>query len=103
MDGKINIKRFSKYFSLCYPVGFVVITGFVLYYFPFHFIPDFLHVKSYSKIYELFSLIITSLSTLIGIYASVSLVAYAIFKEKSGIDFHKSLLINKANSIYISF
>jgi len=103
MDRKYNIKPLNKYIPVLYPVVLVTISSFALYYFPIHFIPDLLHLKNYSKIYELFSLIINSLSTLIGIYVSVSLVAYAVFKEKSGIDFHKSISLNSTNSIYISF
>ena len=70
----------------------VVGGGLQFYYFPLRFVPDFFEIKYYTKIYELFNLIISSLVSLIGIYISVSLVAYEFFKQKSGVDFHKSFL-----------
>lgn len=100
---KITRNNFKQYISIIYPVVLIFIIGLALYHFPFHFVPDYLKLKNYSKLYELFNLIITSLTSLIGIYVSVSLVAHAIFKEKSGLDFHKSFLINSINSLYISY
>lgn len=75
----------------------------MLYSFPYSIIPDIANIRNYPKIYELFNLIITSLVSLVGIYISVSLVAYEFFKQRSGIDFHKSFLINRINAYYISF
>lgn len=99
-----SIKKFFKKYAFIGNPFFVVIGGgFLLYYFPFPFVPDFFHITEYSKIYELFNLIISSLVSLIGIYISVSLVAYEFFKQKSGIDLHKSFLINRLNAYYISF
>jgi hypothetical protein len=37
-----------------------------------------------------------------GVYVSVSLVAYEFFKQKSGIDFNKSLLLKGRNAYFIS-
>ena len=93
----------NKYNFIYYPFFFVVGGGFLFFYFPIHFAPDIFKIKQYLKIYELISTIITCLVSLIGIYISVSLVAYEFFKQKSGIDFHKSFLVNRVNSYYISF
>lgn len=92
-----------KYGFIFFP--FIIIFGLstVIYKWPYEPFSDFLNIHSYSKIYELFNLIISSLVSLIGIYISVSLVAHEYFKQKSGIDFHKSFLINNANAYYISF
>ena len=99
-----TIKKFHKQYTfISYPLLVVFGGGFLFYYFPFPFAPDFFHIKEYSKTYELFNLIISSLVSLIGIYISVSLVAYEFFKQKSGIDFHKSFLVNRLNAYYISF
>jgi hypothetical protein len=92
-----------KYGALLCPFLLIFGTGFLFYYFPYKVIPDYANIKDYSKIYELFNLIITSLVSLVGIYISVSLVAYEFFKQKSGIDFHKSFLVNTFNSYYVSF
>ncbi len=92
---------FSQYAFIINPLLVVGGGGFLFYYFPF--VPDFFHIKEYSKTYELFNLIISSLVSLIGIYISVSLVAYEFFKQKSGIDFHKSFLVNRLNAYYISY
>jgi hypothetical protein len=78
-------------------------TAPVLYYFPFHFIPDYWGLASYTKTYELLSLIISSLTSLIGIYITVTLVAYEFFRQKSGIELHKSLLLNQSSSIFTAF
>jgi len=95
--------NFKKVSFIYYPILFIVGGGFLFYYFPFPFVPDYFHIKEYLKIYELFNLIVSSLVSLIGIYITVSLVAYEFFKQKSGIDFHKSFLINRLNAYYISF
>lgn len=100
----IPIKQFFKTKAfIYYPLLLVFGGGLFLYYFPIPFFPDFFRIKEYSKIYELFNLIISSLVSLIGIYITVSLVAYEFFKQKSGIDFQKSFLINMPNAYYISF
>lgn len=96
-------KIIQQYDFISYPFGVVTGGWFLFYYFPLPFVPDCFHIKEYSKIYELFSLIISSLVSLIGIYVSVTLVAYEFFKQKSGIDFHKSLLVNRLSAFYISF
>lgn len=93
---------FRKFDYIIYPLIFVLGGCLFLYNFPFPFIPDFFNIKNYPKIYELFNLIISSLVSLIGIYITVSLVAYEFFKQKSGIDFQKSFLVNRLNAYYIS-
>jgi hypothetical protein len=95
-----SIKKYGFIF-----IPFLLIFGpaAIIYKWPFAPFPDYLNIHGYSKIYELFNLIISSLVSLIGIYITVSLVAYEYFKQKSGIDFHKSFLINNANAYYISF
>ena len=90
---------FNKYLS---PILFVIAGGILFYFCPLPFVPDYLNIKDYPKINELFHLIITSLVSLIGIYISVSLVVYEFFKQKSGINFHKSFLINRLHSLFIS-
>lgn len=98
------IKDFVKKVDfIVYPLIIVSGGSFLFFYFPFSFVADYLDIKNYSKIYELFSLIISSLVSLIGIYITVSLVAYEFFKQKSGIDFQKSFLVNRLNAYYISF
>jgi len=92
-----------QYGFVTYPFLTVLGGGFLFYFFPFHFFPDFIDIKNYPKIYELFSLIISSLVSLISIYITVSIVAYEFFKQKSGIDFHKSFLINRISAYFISF
>jgi len=81
----------------------VFAIGIMIYVLPIGIFPDYLNLREYSKIYELFNLIISSLTSLIGIYITVSLVAYEFFKQKSGIDFQKSLLVNRTNPLFISF
>ena len=87
---------------IIYPLIAISFGGLLFYYLP-KFIPDYLGISNYSKIYELFNLIISALVSLIGIYVTVSLVAYELFKQKSGIDFHKSFLQNTTNAYFISF
>jgi len=100
----LHLKSFlRRYGSIVYPFLLVFGVGFVCYFFPYRLIPDYANITGYTRIYELFTLIISSLVSLIGIYISVSLVAYEFFKQKSGVDFHKSLLVNKVNALYISF
>lgn len=93
----------NKYTFSILPAVVVFAIGIGIYFNPFSIFPDCFDIKHYSKTYELFSLIISSLTSLIGIYITVSLVAYEFFKQKSGIDFQKSFLINKTNAIFISF
>lgn len=81
----------------------VFAIGLIIYILPIALFPDYLNLREYSKIYELFNLIISSLTSLIGIYITVSLVAYEFFKQKSGIDFQKSFLVNRTNALFISF
>lgn len=92
----------QKYKFILFPLITVLLGGILFYYCP-KFIPDYLDIANYSKIYELFNLIISSLVSIIGIYVTVSLVAYEFFKQKSGIDFHKSFLINSLSAYFISF
>lgn len=92
----------SKYGYIVYPFLVIFLFGLVLYYFPFQIIPDYLKISSYKKIYETFNLIISSLVSLIGVYITVSLVAYEFFKQKSGIDFSKSLLQKGPNAYFIA-
>lgn len=87
---------------IIYPIILVTGVGLLINSMP-GLIPDYFNLKNYSKIYELFNLIISSLMSLIGIYITVSLVAYEFFKQKSGIDFHKSFMINPINALFISF
>lgn len=94
---------FRDFDYITFPILVVVGGWFLLFYFPHPFIPDLLNLKEYGKIHELFSLIINSLVSLIGIYITVSLVAYEFFKQKSGIDFQKSFLVNRRNAYFISF
>ncbi|SHG11370.1 hypothetical protein SAMN05443549_10292 [Flavobacterium fluvii] len=94
-----NILNFK---FIIYPIFIIFIGGFVYYNAP-PFIPDYLSIENYTKIYELFNLIISSLVSFIGIYITVSLVAYEFFKQKSGVDFQKSFLINPLSAYYISF
>lgn len=96
-------KNMNKYTFTILPAVVVFAVGIGIYLMPLCIFPDFFDLKHYSKIYELFSLIISCLTSLIGIYITVSLVAYEFFKQKSGIDFQKSFLINKTNAIFISF
>lgn len=101
--GEAFKKAINKYTFSILPAMVVFAVGICIYLIPFSILPDFFDLKHYSKTYELFSLIISSLTSLIGIYITVSLVAYEFFKQKSGIDFQKSFLINKTNAIFISF
>lgn len=104
MNKILNIKHFIKNIDfIIYPLIIVFGSSFLFYCFPFSFVTDYFDIRHYSKIYELFSLIISSLVSLIGIYITVSLVAYEFFKQKSGIDFQKSFLVNRLNAYYISF
>ncbi|MBK0382872.1 hypothetical protein I5M32_07855 [Pedobacter sp. SD-b] len=95
-------QKISKYGYIIYPFLVIFLFGFVLYYFPFQVIPDYLKISSYTKIYETFNLIISSLVSLIGVYITVSLVAYEFFKQKSGIDFSKSLIQKGPNAYFIA-
>jgi len=95
-------QKISKYGYIIYPFLVIFLFGFVLYYFPFQIIPDYLKISIYTKIYETFNLIISSLVSLIGVYITVSLVAYEFFKQKSGIDFSKSLLQKGPNAYFIA-
>lgn len=101
--GRPLAKNMNKYTFSILPAVVVFAIGIGIYLIPFSIFPDYFDLKHYSKTYELFSLIISSLTSLIGIYITVSLVAYEFFKQKSGIDFQKSFLINKTNAIFISF
>jgi len=103
MKEKIKIIfRAIKLFVLVFILVFGI--GLILFYFPYTLIKfDYLNIRNYTKIYELFNLIITSLTTLIGIYISVSLVAYEFFRQKSGVDFHKLFLGNRIQNLFISF
>ena len=96
------LSLFSNYKFIYFPFIIIFFGWFIFCYFP-PFIPDFFKIENYSKIYELFNLIISSLVSLIGIYITVSLVAYEFFKQKSGVDFHKSFMINSLSASYISF
>lgn len=102
----MNVGRFQSFFQksrfLIIPFITVPLVGVVSYYSP-KFIPDYLGLANYSKVYELFNLIVSSLVSLIGIYVTVSLVAYELFKQKTGIDFHKSFLLNTLNAYFIGF
>ncbi len=99
----LNIQaNFQKYKFILFPLITVFFSG-ILFYFSPKFIPDYFDIANYSKIYELFNLIIGSLVSIIGIYVTVSLVAYEFFKQKSGIDFHKSFLLNSISAYFISF
>ena len=95
-------QKISKYGYIIYPFFVIFMFGFVLYYLPFQIIPDYLNISNYTKIYETFNLIISSLVSLIGVYITVSLVAYEFFKQKSGIDFSKSLLQKGPNAYFIA-
>lgn len=92
----------SKYGYIIYPFLAIFLFGIVLYNFPFQIIPDYLNISNYTKVYETFNLIISSLVSLIGVYITVSLVAYEFFKQKSGIDFSKSLLQKGPNAYFIA-
>lgn len=96
-------KLINKYGFVLIPLGLFVGIYFVILKWPFNFLPDYFKINEYSKIYEILNLIISSLVSLIGIYISVSLVAHEYFKQKTGIDFHKSFLLNSTNAYYISF
>ncbi|UFH35093.1 hypothetical protein [Flavobacterium acetivorans] len=99
-----RIKRSWKNYGLTLlTLTLVFSIWIILYFIPLSFIPDYLDLGNYSKTYELLTLIISSLTSLIGIYVTVTLVAYEFFKQKSGIDFHKSFLVNQTNSIFIAF
>src|SRR5690554_5669621 len=101
---KINIKTiFTNYDFIIYPLIFVFGSGSFLYFTKITFFADYLKLKDYERIYELFNLIINSLVSLIGIYITVSLVAYEFFKQKTGIDIQKSFLVNKRNAYFITF
>lgn len=92
----------SKYGYIIYPLFVILLIEIVLYNFPFQIIPDYFNISNYSKVYETFNLIIGSLVSLIGVYITVSLVAYEFFKQKSGIDFSKSLLQKGTNTYFIA-
>ena len=80
-----------------------VLCGGIIFYFCPKFFPDYLNIANYSKNYEMLTLMVSSLVSIIGIYVTVSLVAYEFFKQKSGIDFHKSFLINSLSAYFISY
>lgn len=104
MNVKTTFNNLFKDFDfITYPIIIVVGGIFAIFYFPFHIIPDFFDLKNYGQIYELLILVINCLVSLIGICITVSLVAYEFFKQKSGIDFQKTFLINKQNAYFISF
>lgn len=88
---------------LFYPFLIVFGLGFLLYLSPIHFVQDYFNIYHYQKIHEIFSLIVGSLVSLIGIYVSVTIVAYEFFRQKSGVDFQKSFSINPKSAYYISF
>ncbi|MDM1376697.1 hypothetical protein [Myroides marinus] len=96
-------KAINNYAFSILPALLVFLIGISIYNTPFYLFPDFFDIKHYSKTYELFNMIISSLTSLIGVYITVSLVAYEFFKQRSGIDFQKSFLINKTNALFISF
>ena len=85
-----------------YPLLVIVLVGIFLYSVPFQIVPDYFSISKYTKIYETFNLIISSLVSLIGIYVSVSLIAFEFFKQRSGIDFGKALLLNRKNAYFVS-
>jgi len=95
------INQYGVYFLV--PPVCISIYVLVLYLLPIQFFPDLFNIKHYSKTYELFNLIISSLVSIIAIYISVSLVAYEFFRQKSGIDFQKSFFINNKSGYYVSF
>ena len=92
----------SKYGYIIYPLFVIPLFAVILYNFPLQIIPDYLNITNYTKIHETFNLIISSLISLIGIYITISLVAYEFFKQKSGIDFSKSLLQKGTNAYFIT-
>lgn len=92
----------TRYKIIVCSVIAVFTIGLIFYQFPHPIVSDHFNIHSYSKVYELFNLIISSIVSLIGIYISVSLVAYEIFKQKSGIDFHESFLGNRINALFVS-
>jgi hypothetical protein len=95
------MRNVINYKFILYPILIIFIGG-VMCYFP-PFIPDYFGVENYTKTNELFNLIISSLVSFMGIYISVSLIAYEFFKQKSGVDFNKSFLLNQLSAYYISF
>lgn len=96
------MRNILNYKFIVYPILTILVGVFICFYFP-PFIPDFFGIENYTKTYELFNLIISSLVSFMGIYITVSLVAYEFFKQKSGIDFHKSFLLNQWSAYYISY
>lgn len=97
------LSHVKVYSAIIFPPLIILLGAFLFYFSPYSFIPDYLKIHSYSKIYELLSLMVTSISTLIGIYITVSLIAYEFFRQKSGIELHRSFLLNKLNTVYVSF
>lgn len=96
------MRNILKNKSILYSFLAIVVGVFICLFFP-PFIPDYFGIENYKKTYELFNLIVSSLVSLIGIYITFSLIAYEFFKQKSGVDFHKSFLMNKLSTYYISF
>lgn len=96
-------RKLKSYAFILYPILAVFGIGLLIYYSPIYFIPDYLDIYSYSKTYELFSLIVGSLVSLIGVYVSVTIVAFEFFKQKTGVDFQRSFLVNPLSAYYISF
>jgi hypothetical protein len=96
------MKNILNYKFIIYPILSITIGCLVSWNSP-PIVPDYFGIENYTKTYELFNLIISSLVSFMGIYITVSLVAYEFFKQKSGVDFHKSFLINSLSAYYISF
>lgn len=96
------MKVSQKYKFIIFPFLTILCGGIIFYFCP-KFIPDYFNIAGYSKNYEMLTLMISSLVSIIGIYVTVSLVAYEFFKQKSGIDFHKSFLINSLSAYFISY
>lgn len=92
----------QKYKFIIFPF-LTILCGATVFYFGPKIIPDYLEISSYTKNYEMLTLMISSLVSIIGIYVTVSLVAYEFFKQKSGIDFHKSFLINSLSAYFVSY
>ncbi|QKJ61738.1 hypothetical protein [Flavobacterium sp. M31R6] len=96
------MSKVLNYKYIIYPFVAIFLGCLAFWYSP-PFVPDCFKIESYGKRYELFNLIIGSLVSIMGIYITVSLVAYEFFKQKSGVDFNKSFLINSLSAYYISF
>jgi len=96
---KIEIENLSE---IIIPLAILCLIQILIWIFPLEIIPDVISLSEFTNVHEQFDIIIGSLVSLIGVYISVTLVAFEFFKQTSGINVYKSILSSRSNTIFIS-